>query len=283
MKPRADRVEAIRRALADLERRIRAAGRDPADVALVAVTKGQPAEVAAAALEAGLVDVGENYAQELLAKAAALEAAAAPLEAAPAPLEAAARSEERTAEVVASKQATALSTPRWHYLGAIQRRRVPRLAPVVACWQGLWRPEEVEALARRAPGASVFVEVELTGLPGRQGCEPADAPRLVDLARRAGLNVRGLMTMGPPDAPEAARRVFRELRRLADDLGLEECSMGTSEDLEIALEEGSTMLRVGRALFDERPSVATGRSTPSTGRGRETTTRTVPHPLDARG
>jgi hypothetical protein len=145
--------------------------------------------------------------------------------------------------------------PRWHFLGAIQRRRVGALAPVVGCWQTLARVVEGEAIARRTPGASVLVEVETSGRPGRNGCVPDDVPGLVRGLVALGLDVRGLMVVAPPGPPEVARAAFRTTAGLAADLGLEELSMGMSGDLDVALEEGSTMVRVGRALFGPRPGV----------------------------
>ena len=121
--------------------RIRSAAPDPSAVTLVAVTKGFGVEAVRMASAAGLTQVGENYADELVAKARALEAGPGPM-------------------------------PDWHFLGAVQRNKVPRLAPLVTCWQGIARIEEGRAIARRRPGARVLVEVDLVGLPGRGGWRP---------------------------------------------------------------------------------------------------------------
>jgi PLP dependent protein len=207
--------------LDDARRRIVAAGGDPARVRVVAVTKGFGPDAVEAALAAGLLDVGENYAQELVAKHRALGEAA--------------------------------GSVRWHFLGAVQRNKVPALAPLVTCWQSLARLPEGAAIARRRPGSCVLVEVELTGQPGRNGCPPADVVGLVDGLRSLELEVRGLMTVAPADR-EAARAAFRTVRELADSLELEERSMGMTDDLEEAVAEGSTMVRLGRALFGERPA-----------------------------
>jgi hypothetical protein len=192
-------------------------------VTIVAVTKGFSHAAVAAALAVGITDIGENYADELLQKASALSA---------------------TPEGV--------TDPRWHYLGAIQRRRVKDLAPVVHCWQTVSRVAEGETIAGRAGRAEVMVEVETTGQPGRNGCPPSATPELVGVLRDLGLTVRGLMTVGPPGPPELSREAFRTTARLAAELGLPELSMGMSGDLEVALEEGATIVRVGRALFGER-------------------------------
>ena len=213
--------------LAAIRRRIASAAPDPDRVTLLAVTKGFGPEAVQTALAAGLVAVGENYADELVAKAAALAGEPGP-------------------------------APVWHYLGAIQRNKVPRLAPVVACWQGLGRIEEGRAIARRRPGARVLVQVDVAGLPGRGGVPPAEVPDLVADLRTEELDVAGLMAVGPPGAPEDARPGFREVARLADALDLRIRSMGMTDDLEVALEEGSTMVRLGRALFGDRPARTEG-------------------------
>ncbi|MGH9087650.1 MAG: YggS family pyridoxal phosphate enzyme [Acidimicrobiales bacterium] len=205
-------------AAAAVRARIAAAGGDPGTVRVVAVTKGFGPDVARATVAAGLLDVGENYAQELLAKAVGWDTVPA---------------------------------PRWHFLGAVQRNKVPALAPVVDCWQSVARAVEGEAIARRRPGAGVLVEVDLTGRKGRNGCSPDAVPALVTDLGSLGLDVRGLMTVAPP-GPGGARPAFRTVRDLADRLGLPERSMGMSGDLEDAVAEGSTMVRVGRALFGAR-------------------------------
>ncbi|MGH9018653.1 MAG: alanine racemase, partial [Acidimicrobiales bacterium] len=137
----------------------------------------------------------------------------------------------------------------------VQRRRVRDLAPVVGCWQTLARLVEGEEVARRAPGAAVLVEVETTGGPGRNGCPPGDVPGLVRSLRACDLDVRGLMVVAPAGPPAEARSAFRTTAALAAELGLGELSMGMSEDLEVAVEEGATMVRLGRALFGPRPAV----------------------------
>ena len=220
----AARVVAVRHRIED-------AGRDPAGVRVVAVTKGFAAGAVAAARAAGLYDIGENYADEFLVKVR----------------------DVASADGGASDGDEGSPPTRWHYLGAIQRRRVRMLAPVVSCWQTVCRVSEGEAIAARAPGAAVFVELETTGIPGRNGCAPSEAPALVTGLRGAGLDVRGLMTVGPAGPPEDSRPAFRVTAELARELGLPEVSMGMTDDLEVALSEGSTMLRVGRALFGERP------------------------------
>lgn len=213
-------MEDLARRVAEVRDRIAAAGADPADVTLVAVTKGFGADRLRAAKDAGVADIGENYAQELLAKAAAGGAG------------------DGDAAGV-----------RWHFIGAIQRRKVARLAPLVHLWQSVDRVAAAGELARHAPGARVLVQVNVTGHPSRPGCAWKEAPALVDALQSAGLDVRGLMAVGDPGG---SRLEFRRLAGMRRDLGLAEVSMGMSEDLEVAVEEGSTMVRVGRALFGPR-------------------------------
>jgi uncharacterized pyridoxal phosphate-containing UPF0001 family protein len=205
-----------------LRARIEAAAPDPGRVSLLAVTKGFGPEAVHAALSAGLGAVGENYADELVAKAVAMAGAPS-------------------------------LAPEWHFLGAIQRNKVPRLAPLVSCWQSVGRVEEGRAIARWAPGARVLVQVDVAGLPGRRGVRPEAVADLVAALRDEDLDVAGLMAVGMPGPPEDARVGFREVARLADVLGLAVRSMGMTDDLEVALSEGSTMVRIGRALFGDRP------------------------------
>ena len=208
--------------LAGIRARIEAASPDPSAVTLMAVTKGFGPEAPRTAVASGLTVVGENYADELVAKAHALADDPGPV-------------------------------PEWHYLGAVQRNKVPRLAPVVSCWQGVARLAEGRAIAARRPGARVLVQVDVAGLPGRGGVPPAEVAGLVAALRDEDLDVAGLMAVGPPGRPEDARPGFRDVRRLADTLALPVRSLGMTDDLEVALSEGSTMVRVGRALFGDRP------------------------------
>lgn len=188
-------------------------GRDPAGVTLVAATKTVPPERVAEVIAAGVPDVGENRAQELLAK-------------------------------------TGVADARWHFLGQLQRNKVRALAPWVRCWQSVDRAELGLEIARRAPGARVLVQVNLGEEPQKGGCPPGSVSTLVGTLAGAGLDVAGLMTVPPHDGEP--RRWFASLRELAAGLGLTELSMGMSEDYEIAVEEGATLVRVGRALFGAR-------------------------------
>jgi PLP dependent protein len=224
--PSAHRVDVSGR-LRVLRERIERAGGDPARVRVVAVTKGFGPEAVEAARRAGLADLGENYAAELVRKATVAESDPAPV-------------------------GGGAGAVHWHFLGTIQRNKVAQLAPFVGLWQSVAREAEGARIARVVPGAAVLVQVDTTGLPGRNGCEPEVTAALVAQLRGHGLAVRGLMTVAAP-GEAAARSAFATVRGLADELGLEERSMGMSDDLEAAVAAGSTMVRVGRALFGERP------------------------------
>jgi pyridoxal phosphate enzyme (YggS family) len=204
-----------------IEAAARSAGRDPSGVRLVAATKTVAVERVAAAVGAGISDLGENRAQELVTKAPAL----------------------------AGGQAG--SPVVWHFLGTLQRNKIRALAPWVAWWQTVDRLELGAAIARVAPGARVLVEVNLGAEPQKAGCRPDAAAALVDGLRALGLSVAGLMAVPPLGGD--ARRWFADLRELGARLELAELSMGMSDDFEEAIAEGATIVRVGRALFGSRP------------------------------
>jgi uncharacterized pyridoxal phosphate-containing UPF0001 family protein len=216
--------------LDEVRHRIDRATADTSSVRLVAVTKGFGVDAVHMALAAGLTDIGENYADELVDKARAVAADA----------EGGGRIRDRT-------------VPVWHFLGAVQRNKVARLVPVVGCWQSISRLEEGQAIARRRPGSMILVQVDVAGIPGRGGCPPDAVADLVRGLREEDLDVAGLMAVGPPGPPDDARPGFARVSNLADELDLRIRSMGMTDDLEVALSEGSTMVRLGRALFGERP------------------------------
>jgi PLP dependent protein len=209
----AARVAEVRERIAAAARR---AGRAPDDVTLVAATKTVDVARIRAAIDAGVTDVGENRAQELLAKAPDLEPVA----------------------------------PRWHFLGALQRNKVRALAPWVTCWQSVDRASLGEELARRAAGARVLVEVNLADEAQKAGCTPAEVPALVELLRGLGLLVEGLMAV-PPHGDDP-RPWFARLRALGDDVEAPRLSMGMTDDYEVAVEEGASMVRIGRGIFGAR-------------------------------
>ncbi|HEX6476167.1 MAG TPA: YggS family pyridoxal phosphate-dependent enzyme [Acidimicrobiales bacterium] len=215
-------VAEVKGRLDALGRRIAEAGGDPARVTIVGVTKTFGPEVVRSAVAAGLCDLGENYAAELVAKATA--AAAEGL------------------------------TPRWHFIGAVQRNKVRSVAPYVHLWHGVTRAAEGVEIARWSPGAAVLVQVDISGEATKNGVPPDEAAALVDRLRELDLDVRGLMGIAAQGATESARGGFRLLAGLARQLELVELSMGMTDDVEVAVQEGATIVRVGRALFGPRPS-----------------------------
>jgi pyridoxal phosphate enzyme (YggS family) len=222
-------VETIAANAQVVRRRIAAAaersGRDPASVRVIAVTKSFPAETCAAAVQAGLTDLGENRVQEGTAKAAAL--------------------------------ARAGVRPVWHLIGHLQSNKVRAALGAFAVIHSIDSVELATALSRRAERpVEVLLEVNVGGEPSKFGFSPEETPDASRaIAALPSLLVRGLMTVAPQaEDAEAVRPVFRRLRALAEELGLPELSMGMSGDYEVAVEEGATMVRVGSALFGPRPA-----------------------------
>lgn len=190
-------------------------------VSLVAVTKTHPRSVMEAAVAAGCDALGENYVQEILDKTAE----AGP----PGPL---------------------------HMIGSVQSNKVRKIAGIVSLWQSVDRESVVDEIARRAAVGGcreILLQVNSTGEASKGGCGPADVSALRERAEAAGLNVLGLMTIGPThgSAPER-ERAFRLVRGLCDEGGLAVCSMGMTDDYETAVGCGSTMVRIGSALFGTR-------------------------------
>lgn len=207
----AERYQALRR---------RIAGAGGRGVTVVAVTKAFGPWAVDASAACGIADIGENYAQECVAKLG--EASAAPM-------------------------------PRVHFIGRLQRNKVRMLAGCVDVWQTVDRAELAREIGRRAPGAEVMIQVNISGEATKAGCAPGDTESLAAATGDAGLRLVGLMGIGPLGPPEEARAGFRRLRRLVDSLGLPHCSMGMTGDLEVAVAEGATMVRVGTSLFGMRP------------------------------
>lgn len=232
---------AVREVRARIEEACRRVGRSPEEVRLVAVTKGVPVLRVREALAAGVEDFGENYANELAAKAPLVPEAV------------------------------------WHFVGRLQTGTAPRVADH-ARWVHSGEPgRALERVARRvARGRGelrCLVQVDFTGR--RQGVRPEDAEAAVEaMAELSAVRVVGLMTLPPWEgAAEASRPYFRALRELRDRLrgrwpDLRELSMGMSGDYEVAVEEGATMVRVGTALFGPRPAPAGGGTPGDSGRDR---------------
>jgi pyridoxal phosphate enzyme (YggS family) len=210
------RADGIAARLAEVEGRIRAAGRDPAEVTIVAVTKGRSLAACREALEAGLPALGENRVQEALPKLEALPQA------------------------------------RWHLIGHLQSNKVGAVAGRFELVQSLDSRALGERIAARSPEQLVLLQVNVAREEQKHGCPPE---RALELAAEVAklLPLRGLMCMGPLRADPAP--AFAELRRLRDEaeqrLGsaLPVLSMGMSDDFDAALAAGSTMLRLGRFLF----------------------------------
>ncbi|HSQ00963.1 MAG TPA: YggS family pyridoxal phosphate-dependent enzyme [Candidatus Dormibacteraeota bacterium] len=198
------------------------AGRDPQTVRLIAVSKTKSADAVRAAIAAGATDIGENYVQEAQAKRAAVGDGA-----------------------------------RWHLIGHLQRNKAARAVEIFDCIQTVDSAALGAALSRSAAARGrtlrVLVEVRLGGEATKSGVEPAALPTLLAALQLPGLLVEGLMTVPPAGDAEAVRPHFRALRALRDRAGLRELSMGMSDDFEVAIEEGATMVRVGRAIFGARP------------------------------
>lgn len=214
--------EDVAERLAVVRSRIVDAGGDPDAVRVCAVTKGFDLDAVVAAVSAGLHDIGENYAQELLGK------------------------------VQAAGELPELAEVRWHMIGQLQRNKVKGLAGAVHCWQTIDRTSVATEVASRSPGARVMVQVAGSSEPGKGGCDPDQVPALVEHSRGLGLDVVGLMTVGPTDASADPRPTFDAVTALADRLQLPERSMGMSRDLEAAVAGGATMVRVGTGLFGPR-------------------------------
>lgn len=222
--------------LADVRRRIAAAsetaGRDPGEIRLLAVSKTHPVEALAAVLDLGCRDLGESRAQELVAKAPAL----------------------------------ADRHPRWSFIGPVQTNKARDVARYADEVQSLDRIELADALQRRLEQADrtidVLIQVNTSGEASKSGVVPAEAMAVVrEVARRDRLRVRGLMTIATRGGDDVeARRCFRELATLreavrqagVESVSMDDLSMGMSGDLEAAIAEGSTIVRVGSALFGAR-------------------------------
>ncbi|MGB8329613.1 MAG: YggS family pyridoxal phosphate-dependent enzyme [Polyangiales bacterium] len=203
-------------------------GRDPRGVELIAVSKGHPIEVVRAAYGLGMRVFGENYAQELAAKAAAL---------------------------------SDLPEIKWRFIGHLQRNKIKLIEQAMATVDTVDSIRLAEAISARATASARDVELLLQVNVGaesqKSGCAPSEVPELVRAVRALpNVVLRGLMTVAPHlDDVEATRPFFAALRELAESHGLPELSMGMTHDLEQAVEEGATMVRIGTAIFGARPQV----------------------------
>jgi PLP dependent protein len=193
----------------------RRAGRDPADVELLAAVKYVDVDDIGVLADAGLTLLGENRAQELEAKVAAWPDPAL----------------------------------RWHFIGQLQSRKVKQILPLVELTHSVASDSALRQLERHGTAETeVLVEVDVAGEEGKAGIAPAV---LAGFLERAPVRVTGLMGMPPFTAdPEASRPHFAALRELAAQHGLRRLSMGTSQDYAVAVEEGATIVRIGSILFE---------------------------------
>jgi pyridoxal phosphate enzyme (YggS family) len=228
--------------LADIRGRMASAassaGRDPASVRLIAVSKNFPIDAIREAIAAGQRDFGENRVQEGLQKVAALQE---------------------------STRSTDLLI-RWHLLGHLQTNKARKAVPAFAVIQSVDSVDLLERIDRTAAESGqspeLLIQVDLAGEATKFGAAPAEVPRLLEAAGALrAARVAGLMTLPPaPETPEDARPYFRRLRDLRDGWlasgvpapMLRELSMGMSGDFEVAIQEGATMVRVGTAIFGRR-------------------------------
>ncbi len=205
----ADRLDEIRSAIASTGR---------TDVTIVAVTKGFDATAVQAARRLGLVNVGENYAQEIVEKA------------------------EEFSDVTVN------------FLGRIQRNKVRKVAHLVDLWQSVSRPEILSEIAKRTEHARVLIQVQPAGDTSKDGIRPHELPEMFELAHDRGITIAGLMTIGVLGNVDATRTCFAEVNALANEYDLPIRSMGMSGDYRDALAAGSNMLRLGSILFGPRPA-----------------------------
>ena len=205
------RPEAIRSNLDRVRERIAAAGVDPTSVEICAAVKYVEADELPALAEGGVVLVGENRAQELIAK------------------------RDRHADLFD-----------WDFIGALQSRKVRDVAPHVRLIHSVASDSALRQLESH-PAREVLIEVNVAGEEGKAGIAPAE---LAGFIERCPVPVTGLMTMPPAvERPEDSRRHFARLAELAEENGLNRLSMGTSQDFEVAVSEGATIVRIGTVLY----------------------------------
>lgn len=198
-------------------------GRRSQDIILIGVTKNVAPSLIAQAVNEGLMHIGENRVQEALSKRIELS--------------------------------TISDTVTWHMIGKLQENKITKALSLFDIIQSLDSLKLAEAIARRATRQiKVLLEVNIAGEQSKIGFTKEEVEKALQKLRRLPeLQVLGLMTVPPiVDNPEDVRLIFRRLRELKDTLGLKELSMGMSNDFEIAIQEGATMIRIGKALFTSR-------------------------------
>jgi len=217
---------------ARIEKAAQIVGRDPSEITLIAVAKGQKAEKILEVLDAGQEDIGENYAQEMLQHVGATH---------PLPI-------------------------RWHFIGHLQKNKVKKIIDKMTMIQSVDSFEIAKEIDRQSTAIGkiqpILIEVNLGGEKSKSGINPMEVSSIIDKIKMLDhLDLQGLMTLPPynPD-PETVRPFFREMREIRDAINLKriykhplkELSMGMTHDFDVAIEEGATIIRIGTGIFGER-------------------------------
>ncbi len=252
---------------AEVQERIAASaklsGRKGEEILLVAVTKNAMPDQIRALLDLGHRDLGENKVQNLVQRAAMVDEYMARMK-----VLATGRAAKPVAQGLFATSQQATAQPRWHMIGHCQRnkaRKIVELVRLVHSLDSLRLAEELQTVAlKRDVIVEVLLQVDCSGEEGKFGCPMPAAPALAEqIDSMMNVRLRGLMTMAPyDDNPEKSRRVFIRCRELFEEMRSLGCgegrlnilSMGMSNDYEIAVQEGSNMVRVGTALFGEAPA-----------------------------
>ena len=217
-----DNLERIRARIAAAAEKV---GRDVEEITIIGATKTVAPAVIEDAVRAGLRHIGENRVQEAAPKRLAL--------------------------------ANVQGEVTWHMIGALQSNKIKQALEIFDVIQSIDSLKLADGIARRAVRqVKVLLEVNIPGEPTKSGFKPEEVePAMHHLRSLPELEVIGLMTVAPvSDDSEEVRSVFRRLREMRDVLGLKELSMGMTDDFEVAVQEGSTMVRIGRAIFGARPN-----------------------------
>jgi len=217
-------LSSITSRIAEITERIKdaalSAGRKPEEIKIIGVSKGHSSRAVLEAVEAGVRDFGENYLQELAEKFQEISARALNIH--------------------------------WHFQGHIQRRKIKEILKYTNSILSVSRIEEFEEIERRASETiNCYIEVNLGSEEQKNGVDPDELGSMLDnISKFKMIKVEGLMTV--PPVSDNPRRWFSELRTLGEKFGLTKLSMGMTSDFEDAIREGSTMVRIGTAIFGER-------------------------------
>ncbi len=200
-----------------LKTRIDRSGRLLEDIKIVGVSKKQPLEKVLEAKKYGITHFGENYGSELLEKFSQIET--------------------NDIEI--------------HFIGNIQRREIKNLATYVTWWHSVTRINEIEEILNRSPNANILIQLNLLD-DGRRGLRREDLKAVMRELTGSLVQIRGFMSIGENGNLERTRSIFRETKSLVAEYGLSEVSIGMTQDLDVALDEGSTIVRVGEGIFGQR-------------------------------